>query len=69
MKGKVSLSRAMSINGNIEFLPSLSDKGFDGWVERGLKTVDQLSEGNVVKSFTNNLPEVNYLGTYKLEAI
>lgn len=35
LKGKVSLSRAMSINGNIEFLPSLSDSGFDGWAERG----------------------------------
>lgn len=52
LKGKVSLSRAMSINGNIEFLPSLSDGGFGGWGERGLKTVDQLFEGTVIKSFT-----------------
>lgn len=52
LKAKTALSRAMTINRNIEFLPSLSDSsGFRGWAERGLLTVNQLFDGNVIKTF------------------
>jgi len=53
LKGKTALSRAITIKGNIEFLPSLSDNSsFRGWAERGLLTVDQLFDKNVFKTFT-----------------
>lgn len=52
LKGKTALSRAMTIDRNIEFLPSLSDSsGFQGWAERGLLTVNRLFDGNVFKTF------------------
>uniref|UniRef100_A0A8C5HTH9 Uncharacterized protein n=1 Tax=Gouania willdenowi TaxID=441366 RepID=A0A8C5HTH9_GOUWI len=64
-RGVVALSRAMSIRRNIEFLPSLADSGFDRWPESKLITVNQLFEGNVVKTFAQlrnnfNLPSKDH---------
>lgn len=47
-RGKATLSRAMGIVGNLEFLPSITDIAFKRWVDRDLKVVDQLfDEGNL----------------------
>lgn len=47
-----SISRAMPIVGNIEFLPSIWDRGFRTWADKGLKTINQLFSGNEFKSFS-----------------
>lgn len=51
LKGNLTMSRAIPINGNIEFLPSLSDRSFERWAEKGLITVNQLFEKTTLKSF------------------
>ena len=51
LKGRVALSRAMPIIGNIEFIPSIWDGAYKRWAEKGLKTINQLFEGNIFRSF------------------
>lgn len=51
-KGSITLSRAIYIHRNIEFLPSLCDRAFDRWAECGLITISQLFEGNILKTFS-----------------
>ena len=52
LKGSVALSRAMPILGNIEFLPSLVDNTYRRWAEKGLKIMNELFDGNTLKSFS-----------------
>lgn len=63
LKGIVSLSRAMSISGNIEFLPSLVDRSFDRWAENKLITVNQLFERDVIKTFAQLRSKYNPLSS------
>lgn len=49
--GALSLSRAMSVVGNIDFLPSMWESGFRHWAAKGLSTTNQLFEGSELKSF------------------
>ena len=42
----------MPIVGNIEFLPSLSDRANKRWAEAGLITINQLMDGHVFRSFS-----------------
>lgn len=65
LKGKASLSRAMPIVGNIEFLPSLVDIVFRRWAEKGLRVINQLLDGQVVKTFSQikdkfDLPQTDF---------
>lgn len=50
LKGTINLSRAMSIAGNIEFQPSVWDGGFERWENSDLCTINQLFDGNHLKS-------------------
>ena len=52
LKGAVTLSRAMPIAGNIEFLPSMYDRAYKQWAETGLIIINQLLDGQVFKSFS-----------------
>ena len=46
-----SISRAMTIASNPEFLPARLDRYFERWREVGIVVLDQLFEGGVMKSF------------------
>lgn len=52
LTGAVALSRAMPIVGNIEFLPSMSDRAYKRLAENGLIIINQLLDGHVFKSFS-----------------
>ncbi|KAM7369499.1 hypothetical protein PAMP_000739 [Pampus punctatissimus] len=52
LKGVVTLSRAMPIAGNVEFLPSVYDRAFKRWAESGLIIINQLLDGPAFKSFS-----------------
>lgn len=45
----LSLSRAIPVAGNIDFLPSMWDSGFKIWQSKGLCTINQLLEGSEIK--------------------
>lgn len=47
-----SLSRAIHIVGNIEFLPSITDNTYKRWSDRGLKIIEQLFYDNILQSFS-----------------
>ena len=47
----MSISRAMRIASNSEFLPARLDRGFERWRAMGIAVLDQLIEGGVLKSF------------------
>ncbi|KAF3837662.1 hypothetical protein F7725_009430 [Dissostichus mawsoni] len=51
-RGTVALSRAMQIDGNLEFLPSIADSTFKKWADRGLKIIDQLFYDNILQPFS-----------------
>lgn len=42
----------MPIVGNMEFLPSVWDRGFRRWADKGLNTINSLFSGTEFKSFT-----------------
>ncbi len=46
-----SISRAMSIASNTDFRPSWYDGGFKRWVDLALVTINELMEGDHLKSF------------------
>ena len=46
-----SISRAMKIAPNIDFVPSRLDAGFKIWAEKGLNTIDKLFGEGVLRSF------------------
>ena len=52
LKITTALSRAMTIADNIEFIPSIWDRAYKRWAERGLITINQLFDGVVFKSFS-----------------
>lgn len=57
----MSISRAVKIAHNIDFLPSKLEAGFKKWEEKGLIMLEQLFEGGVLMSFQqlqhkHNLP-------------
>lgn len=61
LKGAVTLSWAMPIAGNVEFLPSVYDRTYKRWAESGLIIINQLLDGPAFKSFSQlrdkfNLP-------------
>lgn len=51
MKAPLTMSRAMQTAKNVEFLPNKLDTGAN-WANKGLVTIDQLFEGDYLKSFT-----------------
>lgn len=51
IQSPTTISRAISIAKNIEFIPARLDKGFERWKDKGLEVLDQLFEGTVLKSF------------------
>ena len=42
----------MAIVGNVEFLPSMSDRTYKRWVENGLTIINQLLDGHIFQSFS-----------------
>lgn len=67
LRGRVALSRAMPIVGNVEFLPSLADLVFGRWAEKGLRIINQLLDGQVFKTFSQikdkfDLPPSDFYG-------
>ncbi len=50
--GPESISRAMPIVGNIDFLPSVWDSGFKIWADKGLRIINQLFTGKEIKPFS-----------------
>lgn len=48
-----TLSRAMSIADNPEFLPSGWDATFKRWSDKGLIIIDQLFKGSTLHSFSD----------------
>lgn len=57
--GPDSISRAMPIVGNIEFLPSVWDGGFRIWADKGLIAINQLFVGKEIKSFSQLQEQFN----------
>ena len=51
LKLPMTISRAIRIASNSEFLPARLDRCFERWRERGIVVLDQLFEGSVLKSF------------------
>ena len=51
LKLPMTISRAMRIASNSEFLPARLDRGFERWREMGIVVLDQLFEGGVLMSF------------------
>lgn len=49
IKAPLTISRAMQIAKNFELLPNILDTGFREWADKGLVTIDQLFEGDVLK--------------------
>lgn len=47
-----SLSRAMKMTSDADLKPSIMDRGFSRWAEKGLITINRHFKGNVLKYFT-----------------
>lgn len=57
--GPESISRAMPIVGNNDFLPSMWDSGFKIWADNGLRTINQLFSGKEIKAFSQIQKQFN----------
>ncbi len=51
-RGAIALSRAIPIKDNPDFLPSVSDSVFNRWEKNGLKIINQLFDGETIRSFS-----------------
>jgi len=51
-RGVITLSRAIPIKGNPDFLPSICDSAFNRWEESGLKIINQIFDGETIKPFS-----------------
>lgn len=59
LKMSNSVSRATKIAKNPDFIPSTIDSGFNKWANKGLIYIDQMFQGQTMKSFTQLQKEFN----------